>query len=65
MPVLNRNHAVISIIVSVYGLMSLIAFVAYCLDKRAVRRGDHRTPEAMLHALELLGGWPGALLVQR
>ena len=55
----------IPIIASVYGLMSLITFVAYYLDKRAARLGRPRTPEATLHVLELLGGWPGAWLAQR
>lgn len=49
----------------VYALMSLITFVAYYTDKRAARLGRLRTPEATLHVLELLGGWPGALLAQR
>jgi uncharacterized membrane protein YsdA (DUF1294 family) len=55
----------IPIIAGVYGLMSLFTFVAYVLDKRAARLGRPRTPEATLHVLELLGGWPGAFLAQR
>ena len=43
-------------------LSSLIAFVAHGRDKRAARRGRRRTPERTLHLLELIGGWPGALL---
>ena len=50
---------------AVYGLMSLVAFLAYAFDKRSARRGDARTSEMRLHALELLGGWPGALIAQR
>jgi uncharacterized membrane protein YsdA (DUF1294 family) len=53
------------VIMGIYALMSLITFVAYCLDKRAARLGRPRTPEVSLHLLELLGGWPGALLAQR
>jgi uncharacterized membrane protein YsdA (DUF1294 family) len=49
----------------VYGLVSLVTFVVYALDKRAAQRGRRRVPEATLHTLELLGGWPGALLGQR
>ena len=48
-----------------YALMSLIAFALYGLDKRAARRQSWRGPEARLHLVELLGGWPGALLAQR
>ena len=55
----------IPIITSIYGLMSLITFAVYYLDKRAARLGRPRTPEVTLHVLELLGGWPGALLAQR
>ena len=50
---------------SAYGSMSAVTFLVYVLDKRAARRGDRRTPEATLHALELLGGWPGAFFAQR
>lgn len=52
-------------VAAVYAVMSIIAFAAYAVDKRAARRGDRRTPEATLHALELLGGWPGAFAAQR
>lgn len=48
-----------------YGLMSLVTFLAYVLDKRAARLGRPRTPENTLHLLELLGGWPGAFVAQR
>ena len=45
--------------------ISLLTFAVYAFDKRrAVKQGE-RTPEAMLHLLELLGGWPGAFLGQR
>ena len=46
------------LIPTAYLLMSLVAFIAYALDKRAARRGEWRTPESTLHALELLCGWP-------
>jgi len=62
---LGARQGMIPIIASAYVLMSLITFVAYYLDKRAARLGRPRTPEATLHVLELLGGWPGALLAQR
>jgi uncharacterized membrane protein YsdA (DUF1294 family) len=44
------------------GLASAVAFVMHGLDKRAAIRGRRRVPEARLHLLELIGGWPGALL---
>lgn len=43
-----------------YGLFSVATFAAFGRDKRAAGRGERRTPERTLHALELLGGWPGA-----
>jgi uncharacterized membrane protein YsdA (DUF1294 family) len=45
--------------------MSVVAFQAYLVDKRAAVRDRRRIPEITLHLLELLGGWPGALLAQR
>ena len=48
-------------ILAIYTLMSLAAFVALGLDKRAATLDSRRTPESTLHTLELLGGWPGAL----
>ena len=53
------------LISAVYFGASLVAIVAYWRDKRAATRGQWRTPERTLHTIELLGGWPGALLAQR
>src|SRR5574343_80140 len=58
------NRLPIMVIV-IYAGASLIAFVAYALDKAAVRAGRWRTQESTLHLLALIGGWPGALLAQR
>ena len=51
--------------VGYYALISVLCFSLYGLDKRASTRGAWRTSEARLHLVELLGGWPGALLAQR
>lgn len=48
-----------------YGLMSLASFLAYWWDKDAAGAKARRTPEDTLHLLDLLGGWPGALVAQR
>jgi uncharacterized membrane protein YsdA (DUF1294 family) len=48
-----------------YATMSLATFAAFGLDKRRARRGTRRLSEDSLHLLELLGGWPGALVAQR
>jgi len=45
--------------------ISLITYFAYVLDKRAARTKGWREPEALLHVLELIGGWPGAFFAQR
>jgi uncharacterized membrane protein YsdA (DUF1294 family) len=45
--------------------MSLVAYWVYAVDKRRAQVGEWRVPEAWLHLLELLGGWPGAFLAQR
>lgn len=43
-------------------LASVATFLALWLDKRRAMRGDRRIRERTLHAMELLGGWPGALI---
>ena len=43
-------------------LLSILTFIAFGVDKRAAIHGKRRTPEFRLHMLELLGGWPGAIL---
>ncbi|PKG39113.1 DUF1294 domain-containing protein [Psychromonas sp. Urea-02u-13] len=53
------------IIVGLYCVMSLIAFVAYAIDKSAAQNGRWRTKENTLHLLALLGGWPGAYFAQQ
>ena len=46
-------------------LVSVLAFYLYWRDKFAAQRNAWRTPEAVLHAASLAGGWPGALLAQQ
>lgn len=53
------------IALGVYVFMSLLTFAAFALDKRAARADRWRTRERTLHIMELLGGWPGALLAMR
>ncbi|MHC4769842.1 MAG: DUF1294 domain-containing protein [Planctomycetota bacterium] len=54
----------ISWILLIYVAASVVAFVAYGLDKRAAVRGRWRITETTLHAIELVGGFPGAFLGQ-
>jgi uncharacterized membrane protein YsdA (DUF1294 family) len=50
---------------AIYLALSAIAVLLYWRDKRQARADGWRTPEKVLHAVELLGGWPGALLAQQ
>lgn len=47
-----------------YLAASLVSYVLYWLDKAAAGKGRQRTPEATLHLVDLLGGWPGGLVAQ-
>ena len=49
----------------VYLGLSGFTFLAYAIDKHAARSARWRTRENTLHILELIGGWPGALLAQK
>ena len=53
------------VIVGLYLTMSLIAFIAYAIDKSAAQNGRWRTQESTLHLLSLIGGWPGAYIAQK
>jgi uncharacterized membrane protein YsdA (DUF1294 family)/cold shock CspA family protein len=44
---------------------SVIAILAYAIDKSAAQRNQWRISEYMLNIIALLGGWPGALVAQR
>jgi len=48
-----------------YLVTSLIAYIMYAVDKSAARNNRRRTPEATLHWIALIGGWPGALFAQQ
>lgn len=50
---------------ALYLCASAAAFVAYYIDKSAARKNAWRTKESTLHALGLVGGWPGALVAQQ
>lgn len=49
----------------VYPLASLVSLLLYWQDKQRARTQAWRTPEKVLHAGELCGGWPGALVAQQ
>ncbi len=47
-----------------YLVTSLITFAAYWDDKERAANDQWRVSETTLHALDMLGGWPGGLLAQ-
>jgi uncharacterized membrane protein YsdA (DUF1294 family) len=55
---------VVELVLAAYLSMSALAFALYAADKRRAARGQWRISEATLHTIELLGGWPGAIVAQ-
>ncbi len=53
------------LLLAAYGLFSGVAFLSYRADKYAAEQGRWRTPESTLHTIDLLGGWPGALVARQ
>jgi uncharacterized membrane protein YsdA (DUF1294 family) len=58
-------HSEMKWVLAGYVVMSALAFILYWIDKQRAVRGAWRVSEATLHAIELLGGWPGAWIAQR
>ncbi len=50
---------------ALYAVMSSVTFTAYYADQNRAKNQEWRIAENTLHLLELLGGWPGALLAQQ
>ncbi|MGV7207370.1 DUF1294 domain-containing protein [Oxalobacteraceae bacterium A2-2] len=50
---------------AIYGVASVVTFIAYAVDKSAARDGRWRTPERSLLLLGVACGWPGAILAQQ
>lgn len=48
-----------------FGVMTLVAFTVYGIDKRRATKEGDRISEKTLHILSLLGGWPGAIIGQK
>ena len=52
------------LLVATYGALSAVTFLVYAADKSAAEQGRWRTAESTLHALALVGGWPGAMVAR-
>lgn len=50
---------------ALYAVASLVGFGAIMLDKRFAQENMWRIPEATLHLIEVIGGWPGSGLAQQ
>ena len=48
-----------------YGAASVLTLAVYGWDKYRAQKEQWRVSEVTLHFLELIGGWPGALIAQR
>lgn len=53
-----------AIVAGLYGVMSLLTFIVYAVDKSAAQNDRWRTKENTLHMLSIIGGWPGAYFAQ-
>lgn len=53
------------LLVAAYLALSVMSYLMYRSDKVAAQGNAQRTPEASLHLMDLLGGWPGALIAQQ
>lgn len=76
LPALLGLAALVGIVVSAFGgylprqvgivcvVASIVAFVAYAVDKARASRNAWRIRETSLQLISLCGGWPGALAAQ-
>lgn len=61
--VLWKTHNPIPLLL--YAFLSTLTIMFYGADKKRAMSNRWRIPEFYLHVLELMGGWPGALLAQK
>ena len=63
--ILNQIGQTALIIFGIFFFVSLLSFFSCKSDKQKAINGKWRTPEANLHFLEFIGGWPGSYIAQR
>ena len=61
---LHSHNYIPTIVVGIYSILSILAFLMYAKDKNAAEWGAWRIQESTLHTIALLGGWPGAAIAQ-
>ncbi|NQU40857.1 MAG: DUF1294 domain-containing protein [Lentisphaerae bacterium] len=59
------NRTGVGYVVSYLTIVSATTAYLYWSDKRRAQRDEWRIPEAHLHLMDLVGGWPAAYLAQR
>jgi len=52
-------------IIIIYGVMSIVTYFMYSIDKSKAINDEYRIPELTLYFLSLIGGWMGAMLAQQ
>ncbi|MFG0245553.1 MAG: DUF1294 domain-containing protein [Phycisphaerales bacterium JB052] len=55
----------IKILLLHYLIMSIVSAAMHAADKRRAIKARRRIPERSLHSMELVGGWPGAIMMTR
>lgn len=55
----------IKILLLHYAIMSIVCAIMHAADKRRAIKHRRRIPERSLHSMELVGGWPGAIMMTR
>ena len=63
--IINQMGQIVLIILGILSFTSFISFLSCKSDKQKAINGKWRTPEANLHFLEFIGGWPGSYIAQR
>lgn len=62
---LSRAGHLPQVLPFIYAGTSVVTLFVYLSDKRRASARQWRTSENFLHGLEMIGGWPGALVAQR
>jgi uncharacterized membrane protein YsdA (DUF1294 family) len=56
---------IVKVILIYYLIFSAVSALMHLVDKQRAINNRRRIPEKTLHSMELIGGWPGAILITR